>query len=420
MIGIRNGRVLTSGGVIEADLLIEGDRVTRVGGSFDAPTTLDVSGAWIGPGLVDLHVHLREPGHEWKEDVASGSRAAAAGGFTAIVAMPNTDPAIDSGHRARFVADRGVQAGHCLVVPAGSITLGRRGEVLAHLDELWAAGVRLFTDDGDTVADAGLLRYAMEYLAERGGVLAQHAEDAGLSRDGQIHEGSVSSRLGMKGIPALAEEIIVARDLALARLTGVSYHVQHLSTAGSVSLLRTAKEQGMAVTAEVTPHHLTFDHLAAESMDPAFKMYPPLRTTDDVAFLRAALAEGIIDAVATDHAPHAAHETEVPFEEAPRGVIGLETAAAAVFHNVALDQMSFYDRMSVGPAAIARLERHGRLIEEGSPANLTAFDSGLSWTVGSYLSKSANSPWTGLSLTGRVIATVFEGTVTHRLEPANV
>ncbi|HSG80078.1 MAG TPA: dihydroorotase, partial [Acidimicrobiia bacterium] len=325
---LRGGTVLTADGAVEADLLVEGGRIAEIGPGIATAgaEVLDCSGCWVGPGLVDIHVHFREPGQEWKEDVASGSAAAAAGGFTAVVAMPNTDPAIDAGHLAAHIADRGRRVGLVDVAAAGAISAGRAGERLAHLDELWAAGVRIFSDDGDSVADAGLLRRAMEYLADLGGVVAQHAEDRGLSRDGHLHEGTVSARLGIVGIPAEAEEVVVARDLALARMTGAHYHVQHVSTAGTVALVRAAKDEGLAVTAEVAPHHLALDHTAALSTDPAFKMYPPLRTADDAAALREALADGTIDAVATDHAPHAAHEKDVPFEEAPRGVIGLETA----------------------------------------------------------------------------------------------
>ena len=415
MIVIRNGSVLTDQGIRRCDVAVDGGVVAAVG-EVDAPPdarVIDASGCWVGPGLVDLHAHLREPGQEWKEDIETGSRAAAAGGFTAIVAMPNTVPTIDAGHRAGFVAERGSRAGYCRVAPAGAITIDRAGRELAHLDELWEAGVRLFTDDGTTLADAGLLRRAMEYLAGRDCVIAQHAEDPGLSTDGHMHEGSVSSRLGMAGLAALAEEIIVARDLALVRLTGANYHVQHVSTAGTVELVRSAKEEGLPVTAEVTPHHLTFDHSQVETMDPNFKMYPPLRTPEDVAELRRALVEGTIDAVATDHAPHTDSEQEVPFEEAPRGVIGLETAASATLAAASLDQQTLFERMSINPARIARLERHGHLIGPGVPANLVVIDPEVRWVPQRFLSRSQNSPFAGRSLRGRVLATVFEGALTH-------
>jgi len=420
MIVIRGGSVLTPDGVVVADVVVDGEEVIAVDEAPAQPRqspsaqVLDASGCWVGPGLVDLHTHLREPGQEWKEDIASGSRAAAAGGFTAVVAMPNTVPAIDEGHRARFVAERGAKVGLCDVVPAGALSLGREGEHLARFDELIEAGVRLFTDDGDTLVDAGLLRRAMEYLADRDCVIAQHAEDPGLAGGGHMHEGSVSSRLGMRGLPALAEETVVARDLALVELTGATYHVQHVSTAGTVELIRRAKAAGLPVTAEVAPHHLVFDHHEVESMDPNFKMYPPLRTPDDVAELRRALLDGTIDAVATDHAPHADHEQEVTFEEAPRGVIGLETAAAATITATGIDQQRFFEALSISPARIARLEEHGRPVAPGSPANLVVVDPTATWTPRRFHSRSQNSPFLGRQLTGKVRATLLRGRLTHQ------
>ncbi len=413
---IRGGHVMTPDGWEVLDVVVDGDVVAAVGQNLEAPQAevVDAAGCWVGPGFVDLHVHLREPGHEWKEDIASGTAAAAAGGYTLVVAMPNTDPPIDSGHLARFVAERARLVGRCDVQPAGCITLGRAGEFLAHLDELWDAGVRIFTDDGDGVADAGLLRHAMEYLAERGGVVAQHPEDPGLARGGHMHEGSVSARLGMAGLPALAEELMVARDLALVRETGVRYHVQHVSTKGTVELVAQAKADGLAVTAEVTPHHLTFDHTRVETMDPDYKMYPPLRTAEDVAALREAVRDGTIDAIATDHAPHAAHEREVPFEEAPRGVIGLETAFAAALAALGADRDLLFQRMSVAPARISGADRHGRPVEPGGPANLVVVDPAARWTPQTFVSRAENSPWRGVELTGRAVATIQEGRLTHR------
>ena len=413
MIAVRNGLVLTVDGLIETDVLIDEDRVTAVGGSYDTEVSIHAAGAWVGPGLVDLHVHFREPGQEWKEDIASGSRAAAAGGYTAVVTMPNTDPAIDAGHRARYVIDRGRQVGLCEVVPAGAITMGRLGETLSHLDEMWDAGVRMFTDDGTSVADAGLLRLAMEYVAERGGVVAQHAEDRGLAGGGHMHEGAVSSRLGIRGLPAIAEEVVVARDLAMARLTGVRYHVQHVSSGGTLPLISRARSEGVAVTAEVTPHHLSLDHERVNSMEPRYKMYPPLRPPADVAALRQALLNGLIDAVATDHAPHSAFETEVTFEEAPRGVIGLETAAAGVNTAVGMGAADFFARMSIQPALIGRFVRQGQLLSEGSAANLVVFDPSASWTPNVFTSKAQNSSFLGMELRGRVLATIFEGRMTY-------
>ncbi len=411
---LQGGTVVTPDGPVRADVAIDGASVTMIepGIASDGSDVIDCSGCWIGPGFVDLHAHLREPGHEWKEDIESGSRAAAAGGYTAVVAMPNTDPPLDAGHLARFVADRGRQAGLVEVAAAGTLSLGRAGERLSHIDELWAAGVRIFTDDGDWLADAGLLRRAMEYLADLGGVVAQHAEDTGLVRNGHMHEGTVSSRLGMMGRPGVAEAIAIARDLELVRLTGASYHVQHITTGAGADLVRRAKAEGLRVTAEVTPHHLYFDHDAVAGADPLFKVNPPLRPRADVDSLRAALVDGTIDAVATDHAPHAAHEKDVPFEEAPPGLINLETTAATVRTATELDAVGFFDRMSVRPAAIARLERHGRPPVAGGPANLVVFDPDARWIPDLPVSRSSNTPFLGRELTGVVRATIYEGRVT--------
>ena len=410
-----NARVVNADGIVEADVLVRDGVVAEIGTDLETSgETIDCNGRLLGPGFVDIHVHFREPGQEWKEDIGSGSAAAAAGGFTAVVAMPNTDPVIDAGHLARFVLDRGRREGLVEVVPAGAITMGREGKKLAHLDELWAAGVRIFSDDGDSVEDAGLLRRAMEYLAELDGVVAQHPEDRGLSRGGHMHEGDVSSRLGMAGLPAIGEEAVVARDLALVRLTGVRYHVQHVSTSGTVELVRRAKEEGLRVTAEVTPHHLMLDHREVERMNPDVKMYPPLRRPEDGEAVRAGLADGTIDVVATDHAPHAAHEKDVPFEDAPRGIIGLETAAAVVSTAVELTPVEFFQRLSIAPARIAGLDGQGRWLEPGNRANLVVFDPTAEWTPDIFASRAENSPFIGRALRGRVRVTMFEGRVTYR------
>ncbi len=410
-----NARLVTADGVVEKDILVKDAIIAEIGtGLQTSGETIDCAGSLVGPGLVDIHVHFREPGQEWKEDIGSGSAAAAAGGFTAVVTMPNTDPAIDAGHLARFVIDRGRQEGLVEVVPAGAITMAREGKKLAHLDELWAAGVRIFSDDGDSVEDAGLLRRAMEYLAEMGGVVAQHPEDRGLSADGHMHEGSVSSRLGMAGLPAIGEETVVARDLALVRLTGVRYHVQHVSTAGTVELVRRAKAEGLPVTAEATPHHLMLDHGEVVRMNPDVKMYPPLRRPADVEAVRAGLEDGTLDVVATDHAPHAAHEKDVPFEDAPRGIIGLETAAAVVNTAVGLDPVTFFQRMSVSPAHLVGLPDQGRWAEPGGKANLVVFDPSVERTPDVYASRAENSPFTGRQLRGRVVATMYGGRLTFR------
>jgi dihydroorotase len=410
---IRGGSVLTPSGVEQVDVAIADGRVVEVGVGIDAGAVdIDASGSWVGPGFVDLHAHLREPGQEWKEDIASGSAAAAAGGFTAVVAMPNTDPAIDSGHLARFVSERGRSVGLVDVIPSGTLTLDRKGQSMSHIDELWDAGVRIFTDDGDSVADASLLRLVMEYLAQLGGVVAQHAVDASLSRAGYMHEGFVSSRLGMFGIPRLADDVVIARDIALARMTGVRYHVQHLSTAGSVALVAMAKEEGLDVTAEVTPHHLMFTHDDVATTDSDFRMMPPLREEDDREALVAGLLDGVIDAVATDHAPHAALEKEVPFEDAPNGVLGLEWAASVAAGVAGLDQATLFERMSIAPSRILGLADHGMVIETGIEANLVVFDPSLVWTPTTSLSRSRNAPYLGRELTGAPTHTVLRGSLT--------
>jgi dihydroorotase len=410
---LRGGLVFGPDGERVADVVVGGGVITEVGVDLPAAgrTVVECAGAWVGPAFIDIHVHLREPGEEWKEDIASGREAAAAGGFCAVVSMANTRPAIDGGHLARQVA----RPGPVEVIPAGAITMGRAGERLAHLDELWAAGVRIFSDDGDGVADAGLLRKAMDYLAARGAIVAQHAEDRGLCRGGQMHEGEVSSRLGMAGLPAAGEEIAVARDLRLVELTGCRYHVQHVSTAGTVELVRQAKERGLPVTAEVTPHHLALDHREVLSLDPVMKMYPPLRSPEDVEAIRQGLRDGVIDAVATDHAPHAEHEKDVPFEEAPRGVIGLETSAAVVNVHAGLSPRVFFERMSIGPGRILGGDRVAWLAS-GGPANVVVFDPAETWTPTRFRSRSSNSPWLGRRLTGRVRATIASGELVYDRE----
>lgn len=414
---VRNGSVLTPDGVVDADLAIDDGVIAEVGAvSADGHTEIDADGSWVGPGFVDIHTHLREPGQEWKEDVASGSAAAAAGGYTAIIAMPNTDPAIDSGHLAEYVKARGSSVGLVDVAPAGCLTMGRDGKHMAHIDELWDAGVRVFTDDGDALADASLLRLVMDYIAQLGGVVSQHAIDPDLSAAGFMHEGHVSSRLGMYGIPGAADDIVIARDIDLVRLTGARYHVQHLSTARGVALVAAAKAEGLAVTAEVTPHHLLYTDSDVASTDPDFKMMPPLRSEADRQALIEGVSSGVIDAVATDHAPHAAIEKEVPFEVAPNGVLGLEWAAAVANMTVGLDQAAFFDRMSVSPASIAMLGRHGQALAAGADATLVVFDPRAEWKPTTSLSRSRNAPYLGSTLKGQVRATLLRGSTTGGTE----
>jgi dihydroorotase len=411
---LTGGSVLTAEGIQNVDVGVAKGRIAAIGTNLgDAHHTIDCKDTWIGPGFVDIHTHLREPGQEWKEDIATGSAAAAVGGYTAVVAMPNTDPAVDSGHLALYVVEQGRRAGMVDVASAGCLTIGRKGEQMAHLDDLWNAGVRIFTDDGDCVASASVLRSAMEYVANVGGVVSQHALDPALSGAGHMHEGSVSSRLGMHAIPREADEIIIARDIALVRLTGVRYHVQHLSTAGSVNLVARAKADDLPVTAEVTPHHLMFDHEDVRSTDSSFKMMPPLRDSEDRDALVEGLRSGVIDVVATDHAPHSSMEKDVPFEQAPNGVTGLEWAGAVTNGIVQLDQVTFFDRMSVRPAEIGGFEDHGNPLDVGTAANIVVFDPNADWIPTSTVSKSQNSPYLGNRLRGRVSTTVFGGQITY-------
>lgn len=418
MIRIAGGQVLTPTGLVEADVWVENDTVVAVGssGSRGDVQILDATGMLVGPGLVDLHTHLRDPGQTWKEDIATGSRAAAAGGYTAVVAMPNTEPPLDTPERVHAVRRAGEEAGHVRVAVAGAMTEGRTGERPSDIASLYRTGVRMFTDDGDSVGDAAVLERVMGLTAGLpGAVVAQHAEDTAISAGGHMHDGGVSAQLKITGIPASAEYLVVERDLGLVASTGATYHAQHLSSALTVELIREAKDAGLRVTAEVTPHHLTFDDSALSTLDPDLKMYPPLRSAADRQALREALVDGAIDVVATDHAPHTSTEKDVPFAQAPRGVIGLETAAPAVWEVVA-DPRRFFEVMAITPAVISGLERHGRPVEQGSPANLVVFDPAQVWVPEQFHSKSSNSPYRGMKMTGRVIMTLFEGQVTHQLE----
>ena len=416
MILIENALVLRAGGVESADVMIDGDSVSSVGsvGPVNGATVIDARGCWLGPGLVDLHVHFRDPGHTWKEDLMTGARSAAAGGFTAVVAMPNTDPPVDSGSAAEAAMSRCANIEDVEIVTAGALTRGREGTEMADLQAMYEAGVRVFSDDGDSVPDAGLLRRIMTCLARLPGALvAEHAEDRHLSARGHINEGAMSALLGITGLPGVAEGVIVARDIALAADTGARLHIQHVSTRVAAEMLREAKANGVGVSAEVTPHHLALEEGALTGLDPNLKMYPPLRAAADRAAVAAALVDGVIDAVATDHAPHTAVEKAVAFEEAPMGVIGLETAAPVACAALGGDQVSLFDRMSGSPARIAGLTRHGRPVEPGAPANLVLFDPNRRWTPRAFASRSENSAFLGMELVGKVLATIHEGRVSY-------
>jgi len=408
---IKGGEVVDATGRRRADVVVDGDRIVAVGPDLDAPRVVDAGGCFVAPGLVDLHTHLRQPGREEAETVETGSRAAALGGFTAVVAMPNTEPAIDCAAVVREVQDLGRPA-LCEVEVSGAITVGRKGEHLAPMAEMAALGVRLFTDDGNGVQDTRLMRRAMEYARGLNVTLAQHCEDDAMAAGGVMHEGEWSSRLGLPGQPAEAEELMVMRDLALARLTGARIHFQHLSTAGSVEMVRHARAAGLPVSAEATPHHFTLTHAACAGYDTVFKVNPPLRTEADVAAVKAGLSDGALDAVATDHAPHAPNLKEMPFDQAPPGMLGLETALALALTELQLPIEQVLALMSWQPARIARIDdRHGGPLEEGRAANLCVIDPTATWVVEprKLASRARNTPFAGRTLTGRVRHTVLRG-----------
>ena len=418
-INIRGGRVmdpLTGRNGRMADIHIAAGQVRAVVDSGkDLPSAdieLDATNCIVSPGLVDLHVHLREPGREESETIETGSRAAALGGFTAIVAMPNTEPAQDSRIVVEFVRAQGERAGLCEVVPAGCITLGRSGEALAPYDELRDAGVRLFTDDGNGVQDPLLMRRALEYARDLDLTLAQHCEVSRLTTGAVMHEGSCCGHLGLPGWPAIAEELMVHRDIELVRLTGGRIHFLHLSTQRSVDMVRVAKAQGLAITAEAAPHHFTLSDESLRSFDTVYKVNPPLRTALDIQALKDGLADGTIDAIATDHAPHASHLKEQPLDQAPPGMLGLETALALALNELPMDVYDVLAALSWKPAKIAGIDdRHGRPIAVGEPANITVFNPSLEWTVdrNSGASKSKNTPYHGRVVSGKVRHTVFNG-----------
>ena len=409
---LRGVRVLDGG---PTDVLVRDGRVDDVRRGADAPgaSVLDAVGLVLLPGLVDLHTHLREPGREDAETVETGSRAAALGGFTAVHAMANTDPVADTAGVVEQVWRLGQQAGHCDVHPVGAVTVGLDGTRLAELGAMAdsAACVRVFSDDGRCVDDAVLMRRALEYVKAFDGVIAQHAQEPRLTEGAQMNEGIVSARLGLAGWPAVAEEAVIARDVLLAAHVESRLHVCHVSTAGSVQILRQAKASGVRVTAEVTPHHLLLTDSACGDYDPVFKVNPPLRTAEDVAALVAGLADGTIDAVATDHAPHASEDKETEWAAASPGMLGLQTALGVVTGLGRLSWTEVADRMSVRPARIGRLTGQGRPVEPGEPANLVLVDPAATWTVdpSALASRSSNTPYAGRELGSRVVATFLRG-----------
>ena len=419
---LKGGRVIDPARGIDqvADVLLQDGKVAATGSGLGTPDDLeirDVSGCVVAPGLVDVHVHLREPGNEDEETVASGARAAVAGGFTAVCAMPNTDPVTDNQAAVGFIVRQSVRAGLARVYPIGAVSVGQRGEQLAEFGEMVGAGAVAVSDDGKPVVSGHLMRTALEYARTFGIPVADHCEEPTLAAGGAMHEGLVSARLGLKGIPAAAEEIMVARDILLAELTGGHVHLCHMSTGGSVELIRRAKERGLSVTAEVTPHHLTLTDAACERYDTHAKMNPPLRERDDVAALRGALKEGVIDCIASDHAPHAYDEKEAAFDDAPFGIIGLETAFAVAYTELvrggALTLSELIARMSSTPARLFHLP--GGTLAPGSPADVCVLDVTRPWVVraAEFHSKSRNTPFTGRELIGRAAVTLVAGRVVH-------
>ena len=419
---LRQGRVIdpARGTDQVSDVHIQDGKIAAVGPNLGAPDgadVRDVAGAVVAPGLVDVHVHLREPGNEDEETVASGARAATAGGFTAVCAMPNTDPVTDNQAAVGFIVRQSLRAGYARVCPIGAISVGQKGEQLAEFGEMVGAGAVAVSDDGKPVASSHLMRTALEYARTFGIPVADHCEEPTLAAGGVMHEGLVATRLGLKGIPAAAEEIMVARDALLAQLTGGHVHLCHMSTRGSVDLIRWAKERGINVTAEVTPHHFTLTERACETYDTHAKMNPPLREGADVAALRSALKDGVIDCIASDHAPHAYDAKEAAFDDAPFGVIGLETAFAVAYTELVrggvLTLPELLLRMATVPARTFHLP--GGTLQPGAPADVAVLDPNAAWTVDPtrFHSKSRNSSFAGRTLYGRALLTLVAGKVVH-------
>ncbi|UCC50027.1 MAG: dihydroorotase [Gemmatimonadota bacterium] len=415
---LRGGRVIDpSQGLDERlDLLVVDGRVARLGRDLDAPKGAEVAavdGLVVAPGLVDLHVHFREPGDEHKETIRSGARAAVAGGFTSVCAMPNTDPPIDDPAAVGFLRAEGQRAGFAHVYPVGAISVGQKGEEMTEVGELAAAGAVAVSDDGQPVWNAGLMRRVLEYTKAFDIPVFSHSEELGLSRHGVMNEGPVSTALGLRGIPNAAEDVAVARDCIIAELTGGQLHIQHVSTRGAVEIIRAAKARGVAVTAEVTPHHLALTDEAVRGYRTEAKVKPPLRSAASVAAVRDALVEGVIDCIATDHAPHHYEDKEREFDDAPFGLIGVETALGVCIRELVvsgrLDLPELINRLSCRPAQIARLP--AGTLAEGSPADVVVFDPEVRWICQpeEFLSLSRNTPFAGQELVGRVVMTIVDG-----------
>ena len=404
-----------------ADVAIEGDRITAVGENLavEGAEVIDLSGKYLVPGLVDMHVHLRDPGYEHKGDIVSETRAAAKGGMTGVCSMPNTDPVTDNGVAVEYVKSVAAAKGHCRVYPSGAITKGLKGEIISEMGDMVAHGCVAFTDDGHGVQGAGMLRRAMDYGKMFGKVFMSHCQDEDLVGEGQVNEGVVSTRLGLLGWPAEGEELQIQRDIMIARLTGAKLHIQHISTARGLDMVRAAKAEGLPVTCEATPHHmfLTEDDIT-ETYDTNLKVNPPLRTADDAAAIRAGVADGTVDAIVTDHAPHADWEKSREFELAPFGMIGLETSLALVnTHLVKTGQISYQrmvELMAIAPRQILGVDQVK--IEAGSVADITVFDPEVRWTVGEdgFESRSQNSGFKGAEVCGRATDVFVGGVPTLR------
>ena len=413
---IRGGRILDPGCDMDesAELLIEEGRIVALGSDLEArgAEVVDATGCWVAPGFVDLHTHLREPGQEYKEDLGSGGRSAVAGGFTSIACMANTEPVNDDPAVTHYILDRAAKDSPAKIYPIAAATMGLRGEVMAEMVTLRDAGAIAFSDDGHTISDSGVMRSVLEYSRLVELPIIVHAEDCSLRADGVINAGPISTRLGLPGNPCLAEDVLVARDLMLTRLTGARLHVAHISSAGSVELVRRAREEGLQVTAEVTPHHLTLTDEWTLGYDTNTKMAPPLRSAADVAACRRGLVEGVIDVIATDHAPHAVHEKEVEFTAAPPGILGFETAFPVVMDLVRggeLSPLELMRRLSTNAQRVVDLPGGG--LSVGSAGDVVILDPERVWTYdpAKGYSKSRNSPWSGKELTGKVIATIVDG-----------
>lgn len=420
---IQNGRLLDPKSEVDrtVDILIEDGTIRDIVAAGSAPITaanlIDAKGKWVTPGLVDVHVHLREPGEEYKEDIASGSRAASAGGFTSIVAMANTRPVIDSAELVAAVARRAAEVGVCRVYPVGAVTMGQGGETLAPFAEMRRAGAIAVSDDGLPVKNPAIMRRALEYALDHDLPLLTHADEPALSAGGTMHEAGVSTRLGLRGIPGVSEDIAVARDVALAEYTGGRMHVCHVSTANAVQTIRDAKRRGVRVTAEATPHHFTLTHAAVEGFGSETKMAPPLRTEADRRAVIEGLRDGTLDAIATDHAPHSSIEKDVAFADAANGVIGLQTALPLtldLWRAGDLPLLSAMARLTCGPAAALGLPCGTAAI--GAVADLAIIDPEASWKLNdeTNFSKSVNSPFWNQPLTGRTDATILGGEVVYR------